>query len=92
LVVQCSFQLRREIAQYLQNNEAMKIAESPLGDWVKWDTGLNVAAYARRMMSNNYWGGGIEIACASRMKQVNIHVYEVRTTGRGQHHTTGEGK
>lgn len=56
----------------------MKIAESPLGDWVKWDTGQTVTAYARRMMGGNYWGGGIEIACCVRMKKVNIHVYEAR--------------
>ena len=58
----------------------MKIAESPLGDWVKWDTGQTVTAYARRMMGGNYWGGGIEIACCVRMKKVNIHVYEARGT------------
>eukprot|EP00750_Incisomonas_marina_P025037 INCI5302.1.p1 GENE.INCI5302.1~~INCI5302.1.p1 ORF type:complete len:363 (+),score=34.76 INCI5302.1:226-1314(+) len=75
-------QLRREIAEFLQRNAHMKIAESPLGDWVKWDTGQTVTAYARRMMGGNYWGGGIEIACCVRMKKVNIHVYEVSRRNR----------
>ena len=37
--------LRREVANYLKRNAKMKISESPLGDWVKWDTGLSVEAY-----------------------------------------------
>lgn len=76
-------QLRREIAQWVQQNASVTIAESPLRDWVKWDTGQSVQAYARRMMHSGHWGGGIEIAAAVRIKRVNIHVYEASRRERG---------
>jgi hypothetical protein len=42
---------------------------------VKWDSGTSCADYARKM-SRGCWGGGIEMACASRLKGCNVHVYE----------------
>jgi hypothetical protein len=53
----------------------VQICETPLRDWVKWDSGTNCASYASRM-SGGAWGGGIEMACASQIYKVNIHVYE----------------
>ena len=44
-------------------------------DWVKWDSGKSVAQYARSMAAGG-WGGGIEMAAFSRLKRVNVHVYE----------------
>lgn len=58
----------------------MLIADSPLADWVKWDTGSTVAAYAKKM-SSSAWGGGIEMAAVSKMKGVNVHVYEAYRDG-----------
>ena len=67
--------LRREIAQFIRANPDLEIAGDPLKDWVQWDSGKSVAQYARSMASGG-WGGGIEMAAFSRLKRVNVHVYE----------------
>ena len=38
----------------------LQISDSPLQDWVRWDSGSSVTAYSRRM-STGGWGGGIEV-------------------------------
>lgn len=68
--------LRQEICSFINKHPNFKIAESPLSDWVKWDSNSSCAEYARRM-SLGAWGGGIEMACLSQLKNVNVHVYEV---------------
>jgi len=72
--------LRREIANFLEHNPQLQIAGDSLEDWVKWDANSSVTAYARRMATGG-WGGGIEMACCSRLKNVNIHVYENKRGG-----------
>jgi len=67
--------LRREIAMYVLKNPSLEIADTPLQDWVSWDSGLPVAAYAAKM-SFSGWGGGIEMAACARLKGVDVHVYE----------------
>ena len=72
--------LRREIASFVAKNPTLEIAGDPLSDWVAWDSGRSVAAYARAMASGG-WGGGIEMAACARLKQVNVHVYERQRGG-----------
>lgn len=72
--------LRREIAAFVQQNATLKIADTPLKDWVKWDQGCGVTAYATRMKYSG-WGGGIEMAACARLLNVNVHVYERRRSG-----------
>jgi hypothetical protein len=67
--------LRRDIASFVERNPTLNIADSPLADWVKWDSQSSVTTYARRMAISG-WGGGIEMAACSRLKGVNVHVYE----------------
>eukprot|EP01038_Epipyxis_sp_PR26KG_P008191 gene8191-11081_t len=67
--------LRSEICSFIQNNPTLKISDTPLKDWVKWDSGLSCVDYARNM-SRSAWGGGIEMACVSQLKGCNVHVYE----------------
>ena len=64
--------LRRDVCNYISNNPSLLISETALKDWVKWDSGGSVKDYVKTMS----WGGGIEMVCVSKMKQVNIHVYE----------------
>ncbi|KAK3236700.1 hypothetical protein CYMTET_53176 [Cymbomonas tetramitiformis] len=59
--------LRREIAGFIEKNGDLRIADTPLKDWIKWDSRDSVAAYARRMAVGG-WGGGIEMAAFSRLK------------------------
>lgn len=74
--------LRRELAAFLQQNSSMQIAGDTLEEWVRWDSNASVNEYARRM-SVSGWGGGIEMACCSLLKGVNVHVYENLGRGHG---------
>jgi hypothetical protein len=40
-----------------------------------WDAGTTCASYSSQM-GGGAWGGGIELACASQVYKVNVHVYE----------------
>lgn len=73
--------LRTEICAFIQSNPNFLISETPLKDWVKWDSGSSVEEYIRKM-SRGSWGGGIEMACFSIMKGVNVHVYERSGVGK----------
>jgi hypothetical protein len=41
--------LRSEICTFIRNNPNLKISETPLSDWVKWDSNMSCADYARKM-------------------------------------------
>ena len=58
---------------------------------MKWDTGITVAEYARKMSSGSAWGGGIEMACVSQLKNVNVHVYEAARGAGGAGGVSGKG-
>ncbi|CAK9100931.1 Ubiquitin thioesterase OTU1 (OTU domain-containing protein 1) [Durusdinium trenchii] len=70
-----TFALRQSLAQWVRKNSHVKIADTPVREWVRWDANCSVEAYARRMQSAA-WGGGIEMAACSRLFNVKIHVYE----------------
>jgi hypothetical protein len=72
--------LRSDICSFIQNNPTFSICDTPLSDWVKWDSQESCASYARRM-SRSGWGGGIEMACVAQIRKVNVHVYEKSSSG-----------
>mmetsp|Transcript_21002 Transcript_21002/g.30093 ORF Transcript_21002/g.30093 Transcript_21002/m.30093 type:complete len:289 (+) Transcript_21002:657-1523(+) len=72
--------LRNEICSFIQSNPDLKISDTPLKDWVRWDSGSSVSEYARTMARGS-WGGGIEMACFSQLKNCNVHVYERSSMG-----------
>jgi len=67
--------LRQRLARWVALNAQLRIADTPVAMWVKWDSGLSPEAYANRM-SRYGWGGGIEMAACSRLMGVNVWVYE----------------
>ena len=67
--------LRAEICEFIRTNPQHRICETPLEDWIKWDSGGSCGAYASKM-SRGGWGGGIEMAVTSHIKACNVHVYE----------------
>ncbi|KAK3242006.1 hypothetical protein CYMTET_48284 [Cymbomonas tetramitiformis] len=73
--------LRKEVADYVESHPEMAIAGTPIKDWVLWDSGLDVRAYAARMGTGNHWGGAIEIAVCGLVKGVSVHVYEKAQAG-----------
>ena len=68
--------LRRQVASFIESNPTLTISDSPLKDWVFWDSGSSVASYCRRMAQGGVWGGGIEMAAVSHLKRVNVFVYQ----------------
>jgi len=67
--------LRRDICGFISKNPDMTISDTTLKDWIKYDSNDTVQAYSNRM-SGQTWGGGIEMAALTRLKGVNVHVYE----------------
>ncbi len=72
--------LRAEICRFISANPTLRISDTPLQDWVRWDSGNSVGEYARNM-SRGSWGGGIEMACLSQLRGCNVHVYEQQRGG-----------
>eukprot|EP00928_Gymnodinium_smaydae_P061731 TRINITY_DN45753_c0_g1_i1.p1 TRINITY_DN45753_c0_g1~~TRINITY_DN45753_c0_g1_i1.p1 ORF type:complete len:368 (+),score=28.08 TRINITY_DN45753_c0_g1_i1:67-1170(+) len=72
--------LRKELANFIQQNPQVKISGDTLEEWVRWDANTSVSNYARRIASSG-WGGGIEMAACSILKNVNVHVYERKRGG-----------
>ena len=68
--------LRRQVASFIEANPELTISDSPLRDWVNWDSGQSVSSYCRRMAQGGVWGGGIEMAAVSHLKRVNVFVYQ----------------
>ncbi len=73
--------LRRQIADFIEANQELTIADSPLKDWVSWDADLTVPQYCRRMRGGGEWGGGIEMAAAAHLRGVSVLVYEPERGG-----------
>mmetsp|Transcript_18997 Transcript_18997/g.44303 ORF Transcript_18997/g.44303 Transcript_18997/m.44303 type:complete len:514 (-) Transcript_18997:112-1653(-) len=77
-----AFSLRKQISDFIARNPNMTIADTAISDWVHYDSGGTVQAYAERMATDPHqWGGGIEMAALTKMKHVNVHVYEKCNTG-----------
>jgi len=72
--------LRVQLARWVAGHPDLRLADTPLASWVKWDSGLATKAYADRMGQRG-WGGGIEIAACSHAYEVNIWIYEKRRQG-----------
>ena len=67
--------LRKEICSFIKTNEHIKMSDVPLKEWIKWDSGKTVDKYAEKMAVSG-WGGAIEMAAFSKMKNVNVQVFE----------------
>jgi len=67
--------LRKEICGFIAKNPDIEIGDTSITEWVQYDSGGSVQSYAQKMSSGT-WGGGIEMAAFTKMKHVNVHVYE----------------
>lgn len=76
-----AFTLRKKLSKWIVANPLQIIADSPLKDWIQWDTGKSVTEYATRLCRPSVWGGGIEMAVTSHIFCVNVHVYEHKSRG-----------
>lgn len=67
--------LRRELMDFMLRHPKLEIAGDTLEEWVRWDKNFSISEYTTTM-SHGGWGGGMEMACCSILKKVNVHVYE----------------
>lgn len=72
--------LRKDVANYIAKHPDIEIADTPIKDWIKYDSSSSVRRYSMRMKGSS-WGGGIELAAVAQMKNVNVHVYETCKEG-----------
>jgi len=85
-------ELRAQIADYIAANPEAVVGGNPLKDWVLWDSGLDVQAYARTMRTGSRWGGALELAVCAQVRQASVHVYEARAGGFARISTFGTGR
>ena len=76
-----AYGLRRQICSFIDSNPNLMISDSPMKEWVLWDSGSSVSAYSRRMAQGSVWGGGIEMAAVAHMKRCNVFVYQANGGG-----------
>lgn len=70
-------ELRKEVSAYIAKHSGMRISGTSMKDWIKYDSGGSVSHYVNKMRGDSRsWGGGIEMAALTKMKNVNVHVYE----------------
>ena len=67
--------LRQEIADWINKNPETIISDTPLKDWIFWDSNNTVENYSKKIGISG-WGGAIEISACSYLKNVSIQVYE----------------
>eukprot|EP00927_Polykrikos_kofoidii_P031766 TRINITY_DN27238_c0_g1_i1.p1 TRINITY_DN27238_c0_g1~~TRINITY_DN27238_c0_g1_i1.p1 ORF type:complete len:456 (+),score=59.42 TRINITY_DN27238_c0_g1_i1:82-1368(+) len=72
--------LRLQISKYIIENPDVAVADTTLGDWVRYDSGSCVTAYAARMAGNS-WGGAIEMQAFTRLYDISVNVYEPSKDG-----------
>jgi hypothetical protein len=68
--------LRQSIADFVSDQPNYAIENSPLEDWVRWDSNRTPGAYANAMRSASKSGGDFELAINSIKKKCNEFVYE----------------
>ena len=69
---------------WLARHEDLKIADTPVRDWVLWDANQAVPAYVGRMRIGG-WGGGIEMAACARKFRVDVHASYERSPAGARH-------
>jgi hypothetical protein len=63
------------LASFIEAHPKLEIAGDTIEEWVRWDANSSVSTYSKSMAVRG-WGGGVEMACCSILKGVNVHVYE----------------
>eukprot|EP00929_Paragymnodinium_shiwhaense_P016117 TRINITY_DN12430_c0_g1_i1.p1 TRINITY_DN12430_c0_g1~~TRINITY_DN12430_c0_g1_i1.p1 ORF type:complete len:446 (+),score=58.30 TRINITY_DN12430_c0_g1_i1:139-1476(+) len=72
--------LRLAISNFIADNPELNIAGTALKEWVKFDSGGGVDAYAADIATGT-WGGGLEMEVFVRLKGASVHVYEACAGG-----------
>jgi hypothetical protein len=68
--------LRDQSAAFVAGSPDERVAGTPVRDWIRWESGMEPAAYAQRMRRAGQWGGAIELAVIAHLRGVVVEVYE----------------
>eukprot|EP00930_Biecheleria_cincta_P031591 TRINITY_DN21929_c0_g1_i1.p1 TRINITY_DN21929_c0_g1~~TRINITY_DN21929_c0_g1_i1.p1 ORF type:complete len:381 (+),score=65.05 TRINITY_DN21929_c0_g1_i1:90-1232(+) len=69
-------ELRKQVAEVIEDEPSLKIANTSVGEWVTMSTGKSHSSHARELYRGDIWGGALELAVAAKIRGVNIHVFE----------------
>lgn len=69
--------LRKGIAHWIFNNPNYIIADTPLKQWIYWESSKSINSYCKDIAKGG-WGGALEILACSRLLNINIFVYEYK--------------
>ena len=72
--------VRGTVAAFVEQNPNAELSGTPLRQWIEWESAMTVPAYCKRG-DRGVWGGAIEMAIASRIWEMSIHVYERASSG-----------
>mgnify|MGYP001819767960 CR=1 FL=1 len=72
--------LRKGACDFMARNPNTEIMDTPLGEWINYDSRCGVSEYVSSMR-RGAWGGGLEMAVVALQKGVQIDVYEGRQGG-----------
>ncbi|CAJ1426400.1 unnamed protein product [Effrenium voratum] len=67
-------ELRRQIAKVIREKPSLQVADVKISDWLSWSC-EDPAGYVQAL-AKSAWGGGLEMAVASKIRKVNVNVYE----------------
>ena len=74
-------EVRRQVVDWMKQNQTAQINGSPLHKWLEWDGG-DAAQYVRRLGSGA-WGGGIELAALTHLyPSLSFEVFRHRDADR----------
>lgn len=74
-------ELRKQVAEVIEDEPSLKIANTSVGEWVTMSTGKSHTSHARELYRGDIWGGALELAVAAKIRGVNIHVFEQSAGG-----------
>ena len=76
-------ELRRRIMDHMVTHPRHRISGNTFAQWIRYDTGLSLQQYTRRMQVEG-WGGGIELMAFHAMTGSTVQVYEKEPGGQGK--------
>jgi hypothetical protein len=69
--------IRQKVCTFLALNRYM--AHSDTSTYIKWETGMSLRDYVRKMRSEQTWGGAIEIQAFCELYGISVHCIDQRT-------------
>jgi hypothetical protein len=73
-----NYYIETEVLNFIENNPNYLIHDTPLYQWIDYDTGLNMKKYIKQLKNTTLYPGPIEIQIFCKLFQKNVHIYETK--------------